>query len=120
MVIFVNIVFMDISLRNMRILKLNKFTALAGLLLSISSLLGVIIMLDKRWAYAEDLIKLEQRLDYKICVDQRNGIQYRVWRLEDRYKTIGKMNQLAREEYRQLKRQLDDLECENTILLQPS
>ena len=88
--------------------KYNKVASFVALLLSLASLFGVIIMLDKRWAYREDLLKLEKKLDYKICIDQYNGLQYRIWRLEDRYKNITKMNQLAKE-YRSLNRELKNL-----------
>ena len=105
---------MDIFFHYLKTFKFNKVAAITGLIISVISLLGIIFMLDKRWAYKEDLLKLE-KLDYKICIDQRNGIQYRIWHLEDRYKNINKMNQLTREEYRQLHRQLKDLQCKNPL-----
>lgn len=100
--------------------KYNKISGLVALILSFTSLVGLVIMLDKRWAYREDLLKLEQKLDYKICMDQYNGVQYRIWRLEDRYKNITKMNQLAKEEYRSLTRQLKNLQCKNFLITQVS
>ena len=111
---------MHIFFNYLKTLKFNKIIAITGLIVSVISLLGVIFMLDKRWAYKEDLLKLEQKLEYKICIDQRNGIQYRIWHLEDRYKHINKMDQLAKEEYRQLYRQLKDLQCNHPISISPS
>ena len=97
-------------------LKYKKISGLVALILSFTSLVGLVIMLDKRWAYREDLLKL----DYKICMDQYNGVQYRIWRLEDRYKNITKMNQLAKEECRSLTRQLKNLQCKNFLTIQAS
>jgi len=98
-------------------MQLKKITAIVGVFISISTLAGVIITFDKRWAHAEDLAKLEQRLDYKICIDRKNSIQDRLWKLEDRYGVFENMNQSTKEEYRELDQKKDELNCDQIVFV---
>lgn len=58
-------------------------------IISICTLIGIVfsgyLYIDSRYATAEDLKKIEHRLDYKITSDQYLAIQERVWKLKDRY-----------------------------------
>lgn len=98
-------------------MKLKKVTAITGMFISLSTLAGVIIALDNRWAHAADLAKLEKRLDYKICIDRKNSIQDRLWKLEDRYNGFENMHQTTKEEYRQLEQEKKDLECDKIVYI---
>lgn len=63
-------------------------------IISLCTIIGIVFSgyfyLDNRYATAEDLKKIEKRLDYKITADQYLAIQERVWKLRDRYSDIPK------------------------------
>lgn len=56
---------------------------------------------EKKFALANDVKMLEQRLDYKIISDQVYSIQERIWKLEDRIKA-NPNDITAKEELRRL------------------
>jgi hypothetical protein len=93
-------------------LQAKNLTVLFGVIISLSTIIGTSFALDKRWALAKDLKKLERRLDYKICIDRHNSVQQRIWSLEDRYQEINSMPRLTKEEYRRLTLELKESNCD--------
>jgi predicted nucleic acid-binding Zn-ribbon protein len=81
----------------------KKVSAILALVIALAAVAGVVSKLDNRWAKADQVKKLELRLDQKIDADRINQVQQRIWTLEDRYKPLDKMPQTVREEYRELK-----------------
>lgn len=57
---------------------------------------------DNKYAPAEDLKKVEKRLDYKIVSDQAQSVQERIWKIEDRHPDKSKMDTTTKEEMRTL------------------
>lgn len=57
---------------------------------------------ENRYAKAEDLKKIEKRLDYKIVSDQIMSVSERLWKIEDRYGNNPK-DKTIKEEVRNLK-----------------
>ena len=80
--------------------KLSLIITLATIL---SIAFGAYFFIDSRYALAESVKQVEQRLDYKITSDQANEIQNRLWKLDDRYGKPEKMPEAVKEEYRDLK-----------------
>jgi septation ring formation regulator EzrA len=68
----------------------------------ISFAFGVYFFVDSRYALAENVKQIEQRLDYKIKSDQVDQIQTRLWKIEDRYKNMDKMPAAVKDDYRDL------------------
>lgn len=64
---------------------------------------------DSTYARASEVRQLEERLDYKIIQDQVNGLQDRIWKLDDRFQGK-KMPTEILEEYRRLKKDKEYLE----------
>ena len=72
---------------------MNRLTALlsssTSLILTtlalISAIGGGAYWLESRYARAESVSQLANRLDYKILEDRYYQLQSRLWRLEDRY-----------------------------------
>ena len=86
-----------------------------GILTLISICFGTYFFLEKHYALktehealAAEVVKVKERLDYKILSDQLSATQNRLWQLEDRYQNK-KMDNTANEEYRSLKEQKDSL-----------
>jgi len=83
-------------------------------LISVATIVGICFsayfFLDKNYASAAELQKIEQRLDYKIKSDQFNSIQERIWKLEDRYTTTNTMPETVKEEFRKLQIEKELLE----------
>jgi len=80
----------------------KKISVFGGILALLSTLFAGYMFVEKRYALAEELNKVKQRLDYKILSDQQKSVQDRIWKLDDRYQ--GKpMPSGITEEYRQLK-----------------
>jgi predicted phage-related endonuclease len=72
---------------------------------------GTYFFIDNRYASADSVKQVEQRLDYKINSDQRDQIQNQMWKLEDRYKDVDKMPKDVKDNYRDLqnrKQKLDE------------
>lgn len=78
---------------------------LLGALVSVVTLIGfafgAYFFIENNYAKAEEVQKIEQRLEYKIKSDQRKEIQQRLWQLEDRYEKKS-MPETTKEEYRKL------------------
>ncbi len=56
-----------------------------ALVIAFSAVMSILYGLDGRWAKADHLAQLEQRLDQKIDMDRAKNLQERIWRLEDKY-----------------------------------
>lgn len=63
---------------------------------------GGYFYIEKRFALAEELDKVKNRLEYKIKSDQLLSIQDRIWRIEDRMEDA-KPTPTEKEELRKLK-----------------
>lgn len=87
---------------------MKKVITYLSALVLLGSVIGAWVFADDRWAKAQQLFALECRLDQKIDQDKANWIQQRIWTLEDRY-SQGNMPVSVKEEYRQLKKQLNKL-----------
>lgn len=87
---------------------MKKLLTAIGILISLSTLAGILYGLDNRWAKNCDLTAVSQRLEEKIRNDRADRIQERVWKLEDRYQNKP-MEESVKEEYRQLKKELDNI-----------
>lgn len=82
---------------------MNKLTSsIIALCTVISFAFGTYFFIDSRYALADNVKQIEQRLDYKIKSDQLDQAQARSWNLEDRYKSVDKMPAAVKEEYRDL------------------
>ena len=87
---------------------MKKIITYLSALVLLGSVIGAWVFADDRWAKVQQVIELECRLDQKIDQDKANWIQQRIWVLEDRYRQSS-MPVSVKEEYRQLKKQLNDL-----------
>jgi len=77
---------------------------ITAIIVLIGLVFGVYFWLEKRYALAEEMKKIEQRLDYKILADQLQAIQERIWQIMDRFKNR-EMDQTVQEELRVLEMQ---------------
>ena len=89
---------------------LKNISVVLGLVIAISTIVGIVFNLDSRWAKAAEVKKIEYRLEQKIQQDRVESLQERLWKLEDRYVDITKMPQEVKDEYRRLKSQKEELE----------
>ena len=99
---------------------------IAGIAALLSLCFGAYFWVDTRYAHANDMLKamksielLGVRLDLKIIEDQLNGVQQRIWKIEDRYCADKskpcdqtKMPQTVFEQYRELQCQKEKLQKE--------
>jgi hypothetical protein len=65
---------------------MKRLSIILGIVLALSTLIGGLFTLDRRWAKAESVQQLSVRLEQKILEDRQFALQERIWRLEDRYK----------------------------------
>lgn len=104
-------------------MKLNyqNVSVLLGSIVAVTIIAGYLTSpikwVDKRWAkagvvqaLAKEVDLVKQRLDQKILHDRINGIQERIWKLEDRYPNIEEMPSAVRDEYRRLIKELKELQ----------
>ncbi len=88
---------------------MKKLTLIIGLLISLSTVGGIVIALDSRWAKTETVEQLSMRLDQKIVTDRISQLQERIWSIEDRYE--GKtMPDDIKDVLRRLRQEISDLE----------
>ena len=71
-------------------IQLKQLAVILGIIISISTVIGILFQLDNRWAkvYALDEVKeemhqIDYRLDYKILKDQAQDLRERMWHLEN-------------------------------------
>jgi hypothetical protein len=91
--------------------------SILGVLTILGIFFGAYCYLDARFAKAEEVRAVEQRLDYKIVSDQVQVKQQRSWQLEDRYQEKT-MPEAVKEEYRKLKEEIKRLEIKLNFLEQ--
>lgn len=88
----------------------RKIGAFLVVLLTISGVVGVIYSLDGRWAKAEEVVLLAQRLDMKILGDKADRLQSRIWAIEDRHGSPNKIKDpVVLQEYREILREIKDI-----------
>jgi hypothetical protein len=77
---------------------------------ALATLWGGASFVDTRYAHAPNVVLIEMRLEQKILTDRAAQLQQRVWKIEERYGTdLFEAPGTVREEYRQLKLELQDL-----------
>jgi archaellum component FlaC len=92
-------------------MNMKKISVILGLIIALTVIVGAGAKLDRRWAKADQLVMVAQRLDQKIIQDRINAIQERLWRLEDKYgNIIADMASTIRDQYRRLLKEIKDLE----------
>lgn len=69
---------------------------------------GAYFYLEDHYAKAEDVRKIEKRLDYKIVSDQLQSIMERIWKIRDRYEKK-EMDITVKEELRELEKKKEEL-----------
>lgn len=62
--------------------------------------------IDSHYAKAEEVKKIELRLEQKIVGDRSDKIQERIWKFEDRYKTKDQAPPEIQEQWRILEKEL--------------
>lgn len=80
-------------------------------------MMGTAFTIDSRYAKVGDILEIneyveqvDKRLELKILKDRADAIQERMWKIEDRYgMEIAKMPEEVREQYRELKKEYDDI-----------
>jgi hypothetical protein len=78
----------------------KQLTALAGI---IAICFSAYFFIDNRYALAQKVNQIEQRLDYKILSDRLDAVYERIWKFDDRYAgNEDKMPVYDRDEYRRL------------------
>lgn len=83
-------------------------TSIIGLMTLIGIIFSVYFWMDDRYANAETVKKIEQRLDYKIKSDQAQSIRERIWRIEDKFGSTPS-NPIVKEELRKLQFDLNEI-----------
>jgi predicted mannosyl-3-phosphoglycerate phosphatase (HAD superfamily) len=83
-------------------MKIKEFIGLiTGILILFGIMFGTYQYFENRYALAEEVKKIEKRIDYKILSDQLQMIQERIWKIEDRFQKK-KMEETTKEEMRAL------------------
>lgn len=106
----------------------KTLASIVGAMGIVSLAIGGVIAADTRYAKSAELSTVEVRLDIKIIQDRINGIQERLWIIEDRWTVRFKaefdrlpnsidelkayMSEDVRETYRQLEMELQRLQEE--------
>tara|TARA_R100001244_G_scaffold119415_1_gene89055 strand:- start:592 stop:921 length:330 start_codon:yes stop_codon:yes gene_type:complete len=88
-----------------------------GIITLLGGALGTAFTIDSRYAKSEEIAiikdyvqQVDKRLELKILKDRANALQERMWKIEDRYgMEIAKMTEEVREQYRELKKEYDDI-----------
>lgn len=99
-----------------------------ALVTSIAAVVAIGASLDQRYAKADTVSAVSERLDNKILRDRRDAIQERLWKLEDRHsegfwtdngrapndieELVAWMDKNSRDQWRRLEKQLEDAEKE--------
>lgn len=96
--------------------KLEGFSNLVNFILLLGAIIGGYIAIEAHYAKAEEVQKLELRLEQKIILDQQDTVQERIWRYEDRYKNIELAPADTKEEYRLLKKRYESLDKSLNII----
>lgn len=88
---------------------MKTVASVISIVLLLGAFFGVYKYIDARYALAEELKKVEQRLDYKVADDQRFSMQQEMRQIEERNigKPIEKWDIRDRTRYKDLRDQLD-------------
>ena len=65
--------------------KVKNISIVIALFLSLTSVFGFIAKADSRYAKAQDVVELSERLEAKLKADRIKAIQEEMWRMEDRW-----------------------------------
>jgi hypothetical protein len=102
----------------------KKFAGIASIILTVAALIGVGAAIDSRYARAERVVEVSDRLSMKIIQDRINAITEQMWKMEDRWQEryhkeheeyathdelLAYMSEDARDTYRQLEEELEYL-----------
>jgi hypothetical protein len=97
----------------------DLIATITGVLILFGILFGSYQYFEKRYALAEEVKKIEKRIDYKILSDQLQMIQERIWKIQDRAQQKKTVDETTKEELRSLEikkqetqKKLDSLEKE--------
>ena len=90
-----------------------KYTNLISVVCMILALGGAYVAVDQRYAHAEEVKKLEMRLEQKILEDRSQQLQERIWKIEDR-KT--KNSQIDNETYRSLQNDKSQIDSQIKVI----
>jgi len=106
----------------------KKVLMILVLVTSIAAVVGIGAKLDARFAKADVVSAVSERLDNKILRDRRDAIQERLWKLEDRHaeqfwadkgrahkdieELVAWMDQDSRDRWRRLVAALEEVEKE--------
>jgi len=90
---------------------------LIAVVVGFCTMMGTAFTIDSRYAKVGDILEIneyveqvDKRLELKILKDRADAIQERMWKIEDRYgMEIAKMPEEVREQYRELKKEYDDI-----------
>jgi hypothetical protein len=78
-------------------MNINKILAILAGVITVGSVVTMLFAFDSRYAKAEYVAQIENRLDTKIKKDRADMLQERMWRLEDRYGVdVKKMDEYRR------------------------
>ena len=97
-----------------------KKTIIEGII-ALGVLVGMVVGGLAYFATAEDLHLVEMRLDQKLVADAIMQVSQRIWQLEDRHRAEGPCanweDERDKQEYRQLKLQLEQLKARQAQLI---
>lgn len=98
----------------------EKLSVIAALVILLGTAFSVYFYFENRYALAEELKKVEQRLDYKISDDHRFSVQQEMRQIEERNngKPIEKWDQRDRMRYKDLQDQLSKIQERLKVLQQ--
>ena len=112
---------------------MKKTGSIIGAILTIASLIGVAFAVDSHFAKAEELSYVSDRLEHKIISDRITDIDERLWKIESRWQDqfqkennrfpngidelLQYMNEDAREYYKKLKKERDELDLQLKMLI---
>ena len=104
----------------------KMLVTVVGMVIILSTAVGGIVAADTRYAKAEYVSEVEERLDVKIIQDKIDSITGRMWKIEDRWTDQFKeefsrlpkskdelkayMNEDTRDRYREFEEELEKLE----------
>lgn len=91
--------------------KIVSFVTAGGT--ALATLFGGASFVDTRYAHQDNVVLIEMRLEQKILTDRANQLQQRIWKIEDRYGIdLFEAPGPIKEEYRQLKDEMADVDQE--------
>lgn len=83
---------------------MKKYATILAILVSLSTIAGIGLTLDNRFAKAESVNQLRSEFKLFVLRQRMKALQERLWHLEDRYPET--MPVTVKEEYRRLKQEL--------------